>query len=482
MFMKLSVILMFTAVVTALSLTSAHAQTKYTFKDISSEMGLNGTIIGINASGAIVGTGQFKSLTKSFNGVALDEPHAFKYDGFMHDLGTFSRDRSEAYAINASGKVVGRSTADKGGMRAFLYNGGLQDLGSPGDSGAQAINSKGEVTGYILVSLTNTDTMITYSTSRAFYFDGKTMKDLSPVVGDDTIGVGIDDNGQILVQAPGKALLYSDGKAADLGSLGGGNIKPVAMSTNGKAVGSSKTDKNEIHAFLWDGTMHDLGMLPGGARSEARAVNAEGTVVGTSGGSRGRQGNDHAFVYEGSKLTDLNDLLVGDHTDLVFTDALAINDKGAIIVSSNKRDYYLLTPASGTAIKTDEQRIAAIPPPEKKVIPNGEFSGSGAKIVRNGDKATLTFTDLYGNAQSYSVERPGFAAAMLAGRDDGSWMYITDDGKTGMMLNVGASGGVSGSAANPMMIMMMQKKKQGTYVPRSPRILKVNTTSAICSS
>lgn len=443
---------------------AAHAQTKYTFKDITADIGTKENYpypVAMNASGVIAGNATFKSQTQSYNGQPVPVSHAFTFDGSLHDLGTLGGgDKSEAFAINASGQVVGRS-----GIGAFLYDGVLHDLGAKG-SGANAINAAGHVTGYVFANFTDTASMMPYSTQRAFFFDGKTIKDLGPIVGNNSVGVGIDDRDRILVLStpnnlPSRGLLYEDGKFKDIGDLGGGTTQPVAMNGAGQAVGSSKAKDGLNHAFMYDGAMHDLGFLPNTAGSNAKAINAQGTIVGNSANSRGRPGSAHAFIYQDSKISDLNDLLVGDHTGLEFTDAIAINDQGVILAKGTKPGIYLLTPANGDAVKADEKRIAAIPPPEKKVIPNGEYSGSGAKITRNGDQATLTFTDLYGNAESYKVERPAFAAGMLQGKDDGGWMYLAEDGKSGYMMNVNASGGVAGSPVNPMMLMMMQKQKQG---------------------
>ncbi len=73
----------------------------------------------------------------------------------MHNLGNLAVDGySTGFAINDSGLVVGFST-DGGsfpndGMRAFLYDSTMHDLGTLGGtrSGAQAINNGGQVTGW----------------------------------------------------------------------------------------------------------------------------------------------------------------------------------------------------------------------------------------------------------------------------------------------------------------------------------------------
>ena len=59
-------------------------------------------------------------------------------------------------------------------------------------------------------------------------------------------------------------------------------------------------NNNGYHAFLYDGTLRDLGTL-GGSYSNARAVKSAGQVVGDSNGA--------AFLYSGGVMRRLIDLL-----------------------------------------------------------------------------------------------------------------------------------------------------------------------------
>jgi len=69
----------------------------------------------------------------------------------------------------------------------------------------------------------------------------------------------------------------------DLGTLGGGRSRAVAVNDAGDVVGSATTAGGELHAFQWSRStgMRDLGTL-GGEGSEATAVNARGDVAGTA--------------------------------------------------------------------------------------------------------------------------------------------------------------------------------------------------------
>ena len=82
----------------------------------------------------------------------------------------------------------------------------------------------------------------------------------------------------------------------DLGTLGGVNSYAARINASGQVVGYSLTsDGNAYHAFLYDGTMHDLGTL--GTNSYASGINDSGRVTGTyeAAGS-----TTHPFFYDGA--------------------------------------------------------------------------------------------------------------------------------------------------------------------------------------
>ena len=110
--------------------------------------------IAINASGQIAGY----SYTASFTFTNGGPYHAFVTDATtqaMTDLGTLGGAASEAFAINASGQVVGWSNTSSNTQDGFLYTGGqMLDLNSLLDSsdaaaytisGATAINDSGQI-------------------------------------------------------------------------------------------------------------------------------------------------------------------------------------------------------------------------------------------------------------------------------------------------------------------------------------------------
>jgi len=150
-------------------------------------------------------------------------------------------------------------------------------------------------------------------------------------------GYGINDGGEVVVGSlpfiiypfvgtgTVPAFLY-DGTLHNLGTLGGTQSFGQGINYASHVVGTSSTTGNAAyHAFLYDGTMHDLGTL-GGVWSLGYGINDAGYAVGVS----YITGNaaSHAFLYDGT-MHDLGTL------GGTLSSASAINNGGLIVGRSS---------------------------------------------------------------------------------------------------------------------------------------------------
>jgi probable HAF family extracellular repeat protein len=109
----------------------------------------------------------------------------------------------------------------------------------------------------------------------------------------------INDAGQMVLDG----LLYSNGSVQNLGTLPGGTYSVASGVNNaGQVVGYADTVGGAIHAFLYSkGVIEDLGTLPGGTYSAAYRINDAGQVVGYA---TQASGADTLFLYSGGVMTD----------------------------------------------------------------------------------------------------------------------------------------------------------------------------------
>jgi probable HAF family extracellular repeat protein/autotransporter-associated beta strand protein len=115
----------------------------------------------------------------------------------------------------------------------------------------------------------------------------------------------------------------------DLGTLGGFSW---ARAISGQDIaGYSQVSSNGFHAFLYrQGTMTDLGTLPGGDTSEAFGISGS-TVVGYS-TTNGSQGHE-AFVYRNGTMTGIGDLGGG------ISEADAVSKVGVVGYANTAAGY-----------------------------------------------------------------------------------------------------------------------------------------------
>lgn len=297
---------------------------------------------GINNDGQVVGG--FVSIPGGIGGI-----QATLWDGntmtFLDRLGG----SATAYAINNLEQVVGSAYTTDQALHAVLWNGTTAtDLGAllgRGDSLAVAINDSGQIAGY---SYNNPD----YGGFRAVRWNGTTVIDLGTAGLDHSLAHGINNAGQVVgvayneANTVAKAMLWNGTAAIELDAQGG-DAWAYAINDAGQVVGVSacKGCDTEYYATIWDGnTMTKLDSL--GVSSRALAINDSGHVVGNA---QFAEGGSSAFLWNGTTMLDLNDVL-NNADGIVLQNAKGINNSGWIVAEGYHSSFrgshaFLLIPA-----------------------------------------------------------------------------------------------------------------------------------------
>ena len=226
-------------------------------------------------------------------------------------------------AINNSGQVVGSIEGPGPFSAAFLYaSGNVQNLTFGPysfDNTPFGINGAGVVVGR---SGTN-------RYGGAFIESGGVVQMPSKL----DVGYAVNAAGQVAGEDTNwHAALYSNGSVTDLGTLPGGDLSyATALNSSGDVVGASIFGNTaDTHAFLYsNGVMRDL--TPGGRASEAKGINDGGQIVGNFIDVRSPVIGDVPFLYDQATLFDLNSLIQNAPPGYVLLDANGINSSGQIV-------------------------------------------------------------------------------------------------------------------------------------------------------
>jgi probable HAF family extracellular repeat protein len=323
----------------------------YTLTDLGTLGGPESEANGLDVYGEVVGT----SITEN------DVRHAFRYrNGEMLDLGTLEGGlSSEGVAISDSGVVVGSSGWNAAGpgfpqmTLGFVWQDGeMRSTGylycicsfnrRAGLSHAYAVNASGRVVGDSLTARAGL--------WQAFFWQAnpgrpQSIIDLDSADGGySSAGYGINDRDEIVGEHHDRALLIRDGVGQSLGVLPG-HVKSSARAVNaiGQVAGFSIAADDVRRGFVWDGTMRELPPVAGHVSSEALAINDDGHIVGRSGNAD--LSDAHAVLWNRGVAIDLNSRVSEPGWTLVS--ATGINDVGQIVgiaLHGDRRRAYLLTP------------------------------------------------------------------------------------------------------------------------------------------
>jgi len=299
--------------------------------------------------------------------------HAFQWqNGVRSDLGALPGGLSSATSwVSANGLIAGTSQngetdpLDPGfpEVRAVLWrNGKITDLGTlregGSESGAQAINSWGQVVGWAINTIPDPLSMAYWSTlynyyapitpyqMRAFLWQNGVMRDLGTLgSGTNAFAMAINEAGQVIgisyidstpnqmatncsfgaplpTQDP---FLWENGKMTDLGNLGGTCSFPSWINNYGEVVGNSNLAGDQIeHAFLWTKArgMEDLGTL-GGTQAQASFISDSGAIVG--GSTLEGDAEYDAYLWDGK----MHDLGTVDGSNCTY--AFSVNAKEQVV-------------------------------------------------------------------------------------------------------------------------------------------------------
>jgi probable HAF family extracellular repeat protein len=278
-------------------------------------------------------------------------------DGLNIDLGTLGKRDGNSWinwgGINERGEAVGMSETavpDPDGedvcgfgtkltCSPFLWrNGHMSALPTVGGNNGQAsaINNRGQVAGYAETYVVDSGCPPYKTTLGVLWTKGKAQP--LPTVGSDPDGIafGINNRGQAVGYSGTcttalHAVMWENGTAVVLADLGfpRSNIA-FAINNRGQIAGKVRTaDGTTYVAALWqpDGTLTNLGILPGDFAAFATGINNRGQVVGNNFDSSFNW--SHGFIWQNGVMTDLNTLIPAD-SNLFIISASNINDHGQI--------------------------------------------------------------------------------------------------------------------------------------------------------
>jgi probable HAF family extracellular repeat protein len=135
-------------------------------------------------------------------------------------------------------------------------------------------------------------------------------------------------------------------------TFSGVNVPPTGcgLNSSGQVSGSYSPTPGVTHAFIYsssNGTLQDLGTLPGGTFSNGAGINDAGQVTGSGDTTKGPDPGVHAFLYSNGKMSDLGTISLPNPYNSNFSDpysaGTAINNSGAVTgisLSSNSYDGF----------------------------------------------------------------------------------------------------------------------------------------------
>jgi len=257
------------------------AQPKYEYVTLGGDMSPQLSMVGVNNQGVAAG-----SLFLGYNNTRACLVEVTKVTLLPLFEGKFPW---HAIAINDRGDVLGAGTFGHPYYRSVLYRAGrVIDLGMPapyytGTPSATALNSRGQVIGYLGSALVIWENGVLRRITRDFY--GTALNDQGQIAGsrngraamwdggihilhpywaETSVAVDINRHGHIAGHAhipnvARRGLLWTQARPIDLGHLGWSSTRPYGMNDNDDIVGTSQDIDLSIKGVLWqDGNLYRL--------------------------------------------------------------------------------------------------------------------------------------------------------------------------------------------------------------------------------
>ena len=238
------------------------------------------------------------------------------------DLGTLGGDSAQAFGLNSTGQAVGAASNTSGYTHAVSWPGsGLTDLtvGTSASEGmAAAVNGAGQIAG----------TQFTHGSASATVWTNGVAESIA---GAGSYGMAINEGSQIagMLTTPtgqGDAFVTVNGSVQDLGTLPGGTWSAAyGINNSGDVAGYGTIRPGVFRAFVWSPeTGYTVLGTFGGTDSYAMAIDDSGQVAGNA---QLADGYSNAFLWSDSGLLDLGTLGLASY-------AYGIDDAGEVVGDS----------------------------------------------------------------------------------------------------------------------------------------------------
>lgn len=281
----------------------------------------------------------------------VNESHAVLYaNGQLTDLGTLGGTLSMGADGNAAGTIVGTSATGPSYSAGFVFrNGVMTALSGIGGqfSAAYAINDREEIVGEASISGQGDvdehailwepgcgSPIDLTALNGGRYSWPRDINNQGDIVGGDSTPDMVHS----------RAVVWRSRVLVELDDNGAPDSQAMAINESGTIAGFIQ-GLGAAHAVIWrNGTMTDLGTLPGGLYSHAIGIDNAGDVVGDS--TVATNDRAYAVLFTGGTIINLNDYV--DPTHWWLGQATDVCDDGRIVgngtLDGDSRGF-ILTPA-----------------------------------------------------------------------------------------------------------------------------------------